>query len=136
MRCEGHKRELFAGILGGALTNESHRYNGMTPSLQLQSDASNAVLRAVDEETPLRIGFVAANLQIRIGCPCYWKAQHAAQQDQGAEAQRERAIHDPFSNRYRLRKCPCIGCHWRQCDGSGDIGPFRFGSVSYQCLLH
>ena len=130
MRCEGHKRELFAGILGRALTNESHRYNGMTPSLQLQSDASNAVLRAVDEGTLFCIRGVATNLEIRIGSPFYRKAEHAAQQEQGAEAQRERAIHDPLSNRCRLRRSPCTGCHWRQYDGSGDRGSFRLGQVT------
>ena len=68
------------------MTNESHRYNGWTPTLQLHGDASNAVLRAVDEGTLFCIRGVATNLEIWIGSPFYRKAQHAAQQEQGAEA--------------------------------------------------
>lgn len=71
------------------MTNKSHRYYGWTSSFELQGDASNAVLRAVGIGTLLGIGFVAANLGIRIGSPPDRKAQHAAQQEQGAEAQRE-----------------------------------------------
>ncbi len=71
------------------MTNQSDGYNGGTSSVQLQGDASNAVLRAVGIGTLLGIGFVAANLGIRIGSPPDRKAQHAAQQEQGAEAQRE-----------------------------------------------
>jgi hypothetical protein len=112
------------------MTNESHRYNGWTPTLQLHGDASNAVLRAVDEGTLLCIRCIAANPEIRFGRYFYRKAQHAAQQNQGAEAQRERAIHDPLSNRCRLRRSPCTGCHWRQYDGSGDRGSFRLGQVT------
>ena len=128
MGCQGHERELPTGIFGGSVTNQSDRYNGGTASVQLQGDASNAVLRAVGIRTLLGIGFVAANLGIRIGCPFDRKAQHAAQQQQqAAEAQRERAIDHLFSNRCRLHRCPCIGCRLRQSDGSEDRGPFQFG---------
>ena len=86
MRCDGYERDLPTGIFGGAMTNESHRYNRWTPTLQLHGDASNAVLRAVDEGTLFCIRGVATNLEIWIGSPFYRKAQHAAQQEQGAEA--------------------------------------------------
>ena len=69
MRCDGHERDLPAGIFAGAMTNESHRYNGRTPSLQLHGDAINAVLSAVDEGTRVCIRLVAANLEIWIGSP-------------------------------------------------------------------
>ena len=84
MLCEGHKGELSTGICAGSMTNETHGCDGWTPSLQLQGDAGNAVLRAVDEGTLLCIGFVAANLEIRIGSPFRLKDEHAAQQDQAA----------------------------------------------------
>ena len=129
MGCQGHERELSSGIFGGSVTNQSDRYNGGTASVQLQGDASNAVLRAVGVRTLLGIGFVAANLWIRIGYPSDRKAQHAAQQKHAAEAQRERATDHLFSNRCLLHRCPCIGCHLRQSDGSGDKGPFQFGQL-------
>ncbi len=87
MRCEGHERELPTGIFCVAVTNETHGYNGWTSSFQLQGDAISAVLRAVDEGTLLCIGFVAANLEIRIGRHTHRNAHHAAQQEHGAEAQ-------------------------------------------------
>ena len=127
MGCQGHERELPTGIFGGSVTNQSDGYNGGTASVELQGDASNAVLRAVGIETLLGVGFVAANLGIRIGCTSDRKAQHAAQQQQGAEAQRERAIDHLFSNRCLLHRCPCNGCRLRQYDGSEDKGPFQFG---------
>jgi len=87
--CQGYERELSTGIFGGAVTNQSDRYNRGTTSVQLQGDASNAVLRAVGVGTLLGVGFVAANLEIGIGGPPHRKAQNAAEQQHRAEAQRE-----------------------------------------------
>ncbi len=79
MSCIGHERDLPARIFAGAMTNEPHRYNRWTPTLQLHGDASNAFLRAVDEGTRVCIRLIAANFEIGIGSPFHRKAQHAAQ---------------------------------------------------------